>query len=294
MLFLHKKVHVEHFYYWLVEVISFNYYVWRLAIWGSAVVLMVWTFKLNKLNNECVTLLFVLILLQQFSFTRASLGVTMLLFSVTLFLNAKTKSLYYYVLAIAGCIASYFLHKSMPLFLLMSLLALCPINKATFWAMVIAFPILRLVIIPFVTDFITSGYLSENTTEFAESYLEKDKLVLNFYGLIQSVIKYTPIYITFFILIKEYIFKKTFLPSNIRLFFHLAFILFYISSLFLGQETSNFVTSRTEHVMFFPLTIVMAYYMTATYKRTRSLKFALFMFALSTSYYYAYNVWKHI
>ncbi|MGM9842626.1 MAG: EpsG family protein [Muribaculaceae bacterium] len=294
MVFLDRKYHVEDFYFWLIRTIPFSYYLWRLAVWGSAVVLMAWTFKLNKLNNECVAFLFVLILLQQFSFTRASLGVAMLLFAVSLFLNAKTESMYYYVFAIAGCIASYFLHKSMPLFLLMSILALCPINKTTFWALVIAFPILRMVIIPFVMDFIASGYLSEKTTEFAESYLDREKIVLNFKGLIQSVIKYAPLYITFFILIKEYIFKKIFLPPNIRLFFHLAFILFYISSLFLGQETSNFVTSRTEHVMFFPLTIVMAYYMTTTYKRTRSLKFALFMFALSTAYYYAYNIWKHI
>ena len=294
MVFLNRKYHVEDFYFWLIQKIPFNYYVWRLVIWGSAVLLMIWTFKLNRLKNECIGLVFALVLIQQFSFTRASLGVAMLLFSISIFVNVKKANKVYYAIALAGCVASYFLHKSMPLFLLMSVLALCPINKATFWALVIAFPILRVVIIPFVMDFISSGYLNENTTEFAEAYLNLDRIEINYKGLIQSIIKYAPIYTAFYILVKEYVFKKTYLPTNIRLFFHLAFILFYISSLFLGQETSNFVASRTEHVMFFPLTIVLVYYMTTTYKRTRLLKFTLVMFALSTAYYYAYNVWKYM
>lgn len=292
MLLYKVRVHIEEFYYWLVQVLPQNYYIWRLAIWGTSALIYIKVCKVNKLDSRIVGFIFPLILLQQFSITRGCLGIALFLLGISIFFKQDRQNKALYLWAVCAIVASSFLHKSLPLFIAIATLALIPLNKKTFILLLILFPILREVVIPFVFDFIGSGFFDKETASFATSYLEDEKSEMNLNGLLRSFFEYIPRFLIFYALIKYFVFKKVYLPRNIRFFFKYSFVLFYIALLFFGQETSSFVTSRTIHMMCFTLLVPIVYYLMYM-PRTRLIKGAMLLFILNDLLFdYIYQIVK--
>ena len=65
------QLHVEPFYYRLALLIP-NYYLWRLAIWGSSTVLLVLAFKNLNIDSNTVGFILPIFFYSQFSLTRGS------------------------------------------------------------------------------------------------------------------------------------------------------------------------------------------------------------------------------
>lgn len=279
MLNLGNAIHVEEFYFWLINFLPHNYYIWRCVVWGLATILIIGTFRRFNLNAHVVGFVFPMILLQQFVVTRGVLGIALFLFSFSYLIKPGENKIFSYIIGVIGCILALSLHRSLPLFVLISLFALIPLNKTLIITLILLYPVLRLVVIPFVFNILDIGLFSSGTEDFAMSYLESEKKVANANGIIRLVIEYLPRFLIFFILIREYIFKriKEF-PKYIKIFFQYSVLLFYIALLFLGQETSSFVTSRTIHMMCFPLTIVLSYHLSIDRSRTFLLKWTMFLF----------------
>ena len=293
MIKFRSAIHVEPIYYWLIEHIPHNYYLWRFVIWGSAAVLLMATFKRLRLNALAVGLAFPLILLQQFAITRGCLGISIFLYASTFILKPDSNKLYSYCWGILCCVLSVFFHKSIPLFIAMSFLALIPLNRGLIIISIILYPILRAVAMPFVFDILGGSLFSTETAEFAQGYLESDKSIANINGIMRLCLEYIPRILIFIFLVKEYIFSKKEIPKSIRFFFQYSYILFYIAMLFFGQDTSSFVSSRTIHMMCFPLTIVCAYYLTTSEKRPILLKSALSFFILYDAFAFLYTIYKY-
>ncbi len=277
MLLAKRPIHVEPFYYWLIDFLPSNYYVWRCVIWGGALALLIATFQRFELKTRSIGFAFALLLVQQFTLTRGCLGISLFLYSMSFLIKPLPNfRLIHYVVAIIGCILSIFLHKSMILFILISFGIFLPIGKRTLWMMILAYPVLRSYVIPFVFDVLGSGFLSEKTTSFSTLYLEGEKSVANLNGMISLIIQYVARFTLFYVLIKKYIFGKEEVPRYITSLFRYSLVLFYVALLFVGQQTSSFVASRTLHMMCFPLTVVFAYYL-ATTRRGKLLKFSMLL-----------------
>lgn len=289
MVLYNVRVHIEEFYFWLVQVLPKNYYIWRLAIWGSAALIYIKVCKVNNLDSRIVGLIFPLILIQQFAVTRGCLGITLLLLGASVFIKSKKQNKALYLWSVLAIVASLFLHKSLPLFIAIAALAFIPLNKKTFIILLILFPVLRGFVLPFVFDFIGSGFFDKETASFATAYLESEKSEMNFNGMLRMILEYAPRFIIFYVLIKCFIFRKVLIPRNIRFFFNYSFVLFYIALLFLGQETSSFVTNRTIHMMCFTLLIPTVYYLQNT-NRSRTVKNALLLFMCSDLFAFAYQI----
>lgn len=285
-------LHVEDFYFWLLSILPNNFYIWRLAIWGTATLIYIKVCKINNLDNRIVGLIFPLILLQQFAVTRGCLGITLFLLGASILIKRKQPNKTSYLLSVCAIVASLFLHKSLPLFIAIATLALVPLNKKTFIILIILFPIFRGFVIPFVFDFLGSGLFSEDTTSFATKFLEQEKSERNILGTIRLIIDYIPKFLIFIALIKFFIFKKAQIPKNIRFFFNYSFLLFYIALLFLGQETSSFITNRTIHIMSFTLLIPFAYYLMYN-NHSFTTRIAILFLALSNLLEFMYFIYKY-
>lgn len=83
-----ERGHIEVFYYWLSQIIS-NYYVWRIAIWGTAAWLIIQCCKRMNLNANIVGFLLPILFFRQFSLTRGTLGFALLMFCVVLLFNSS-------------------------------------------------------------------------------------------------------------------------------------------------------------------------------------------------------------
>lgn len=291
MLKFSEAIHVEDFYYWLIKVLPHNYYIWRLVVWGSATILMIATFKRYNLSPSAVGLVFPLLLLLQFTITRGCLGIALFMYSSSFILKPAKFKFCSYAFGIIGCMLSFFLHRSIPLFVIMFILAFVPLNKTLIILSVILYPVLRSVVMPYVFNFIGAGFLSAETADFAQNYLEADKYVANFNGILRLCLEYLPRFLLFFFLIKEYIFNKNYIAKPIKYLFQYSYILFYVAMLFFGQSTSSFVASRTIHMMCFPLTIVVAYNMTTNLKRSFLLKSAMFFFICADLFAFLYTIY---
>lgn len=287
----HERIHVEEFYYWLIQILPQGYFLWRFAIWGTALWLLIRTFKRYELDVRTVCFVFPMILLNQFAITRGCLGISLMMLSLSYLLKPGKSRVWSYIFGIAGIIMSAFLHDSLPLFIFILLLSLFPFRKSTYLLSIPAFPLLYTIAIPAVSYVLSGNLFSEETVDFTTGYFEKENTGINAFGLLRQIVDYIPKFLAFLILIKTFCFSKEQVPGYIRILLQYSYLLFYVALLFLGQGLVGFISSRTIHIMCFPLTIVVAYYLTDR-KRPLLMKIAMAFFLLSTLYTYSYTIYK--
>lgn len=293
MLLYNSPVHVENFYFWLINILPQNYYIWRFVIWGISLILLQITFKRYKLDVNSAGLCFTLILLQQFIVTRGSLGVALFMFAISLFLFPSKSRIISYILSAAFIALSIYLHRSLPVYIGLLVFAFIPLNKITVILSLILLPILRTGLLSYVYDILSIGFFSADTMSFVESYLEDDKSVANLNGFIRHVIELFPIILMFVLLIKEYVFKKKYIDKSVKFIFNYSYVLFYVAMLFWGQQTSSFISSRTIHMMCYPLVIVAAYYMSTNKRRNVLFNISLIGFIIADLFAFLYTIFKY-
>lgn len=287
----HEPIHVENFYFWLSHFLPQGYFLWRFVIWGTALWLMIKTFNRYELDKRTICFVFPLILIIQFSVTRGCLGIALMLFSLSYLLKPGKSRFWSYVFGISGIILSSFLHRSLPLFVILLLLSFIPLRKGMYILSVLLFPVLRIAIMTVINYILLGGMLSEGTSEFADGYFNAEAVTSNLFGYMRLTIEYIPRLLTFIVLIKTFCFSKEEPPRHIRVLLQYSYILFYLALLFFGQELSSFVSSRTIHMMCFPLTIVLAYYL-MNRKRPVLIKVALSFYIFVDIFTYTYTIYK--
>lgn len=293
MLLYNEPVHVENFYFWLINILPQNYYIWRFVVWGISLLLLGITYKRYKLDSNSAGLCFTLILLQHVVVTRGSLGVSLFMLALSLLLLPSKSRFFSYTLAAVCVVISVFLHRSLPVYIALMILAFIPLNRYTVIFSLILFPIFRIGLLPNVYEILSIGLFPADTMNFVESYLEDEKSVANLNGLIRQVIELLPIILMLIFLTKEYVFKKKYIATYIKFLFKYSYVLFYVAMLFWGQQTSSFISSRTIHMMCFPLVIVVAYYMSTNRRRARLLNISLIGFAIADLFAFLYTIFKY-
>ncbi len=292
MIMYHEPIHVESFYYWLIEFLPHNYYLWRMVVWGISLCLLIFTYKRYRLNSNTLESVFAIILLQEFVVTRGCLGISLFLFSISLFSIPLRQKVVSYILGFLGVVVSVFLHQSLPIFILIFLFTCIPFRKSTILLSLILFPIIRVGLLPYVSELLSTGLFSLETMDFASSYLEDDKSVANTNGLIRQVIELLPFFLMFILLVVEYVFRQKYIERPVKILFKYSYVLFYIAMLFLGQQTSSFISSRTIHMMCFPLVIVVANYISTTKRQNWLLNTSLVFFCIADVFAFLYTIYK--
>lgn len=251
------RVHVEDFYFWLVRVIPHSYLLHRLVIWGTASLLMIKVAKMLDLNANVICFMAPLLFLTQLSVTRAAIGLALMVFCAILFIQSlEKKKVVYIVVAALGIFISSFLHKSMIIFIIILLVAyFIPLNKRTFIVSLILFPFLYVVSFHIFKDFVFFEQLNEEQTKLITKYQGTERMEMNINGIIQTVFEKAVIVLLLFNMVKKYLFNKIESTKAQRYIFKFAYIMVYVSFLFLGQEVSNWVSNRTLHASSFALVL---------------------------------------
>ena len=135
-------IHLEPIYFWLIKNIPHSYLLWRLVVWGGAIIVWVMIYKRIKFPAKYACIIMTLILLYYYSAPRQILGFEILFYSLTFIYYTKKNKFLSYSLAIVGIYISLFFHKSMIMYVLFIIIALIPFNKISFIASVLFFPFL--------------------------------------------------------------------------------------------------------------------------------------------------------
>lgn len=287
----HVNQHLEDIYFWLIVNLPDSYTIWRFVVWSGAAIFFALTLRRMKADIQFAGLIFCLILLCYFPNMRQSLGYSVLYFSAaTIFFSkgSKTKA---FILGMIGIVCSYFLHKSMFVYILLFGMALIPFNKWIYLLSIPLFPILYKSVTLIAMYFLTNTIADETSIESGTEYIESDFYqIANIFGLLQLSLWRIPILLLLFYAIRNIYFKKEPIKRGYKVFLNYTFILIYISFLFYGQQTSAFLSPRFWDASTYTATIFLSCYLYDK-PRTKLIKGSLYCLILANLYNFSYAIY---
>lgn len=257
MVSFRSKVYVEPFFYWLIVHLPKSYLLWRFVVWGASSALMVLAAKKLSLNANVFCFMVPLLFLTRLSVTRGALGLALMVFCSIVFIQSlQKKNVFLLVFCLFGLFASIFLHNSMIFFVLLLVFSyFLPLNKGTFVASLIVFPFLYTLAVPFLQDFSFFNLLDEEQIQILDKYATAEQLELNTNGIIMSVFTNTFLLLLVFNMAKKYVYDNIEASKEQLFIFKYAYVLVYVSFLFLGQNVSSWISNRSLHAASFALVL---------------------------------------
>lgn len=288
----YEGAYLEPFYMWLIDVLPESYDLWRFVVWGASVVVMILIFKRLKLSVEFSSLIFGLLLFVYFAALRNSLGYVVLYLGATYLLFPDKNKNLSYVVGIALIICSYFLHKSMFLYITLFFVALIPMGRYLFYISIPLFPILYKSINYFSTLFFTNSIANEQSLESAQHYLDSEfQRNYNLLGYFHLAIWRLPVLILLGLSISQIFFKHRQVPYVYKVLLKISYFLVYISFLFWEQKVSGHLSIRFYYAAIYPLVIFLSYYLYTT-RSTRVIKLCLYTLVFANFFDLLYSIYK--
>lgn len=280
-----NQYHMEPFYFWLIDHLPQNYYLYRFVIWGTASLFLVLTFKKLNCQSQLATLVFISsCLIVCYYYLRNVLGFSILYYVVASLFSphqqSKAKRYGFYILYAALLVATYFLHRSMPLYYAVVLLAIfLPSNKYAIILLALLFPTISFVVPSLVGTVMNLGILNQETAELAASYIEySEGFDFNFMGRVLRFFWLVPYVIIMIVAILKLPKKIVNKKRPIEVFLLTSLFLFSFSFIFANQF-SNSLHLRILNTSFLP----MSYFITMYLEDKRDKKighiFSLFLIA---------------
>lgn len=285
------RIHVEPFYYHLTKFIN-NYYVWRLVIWGGASLILMTSLKKANLDATTVGFLLPCFVFREFSLTRGALGISIIMFAITCIFSEEHR-LRKFIIAVFCLIAAYYLHRSMPLFLIIMVFALAlPINKQTIIFSLLLFPILYILVTSVMDNLVGILESDEEIAELTEYYLELGQGTVNWKGMIQVVLQMSGIFLLIYSLCKYYLDRSNDFSRVSHFMFKYSYVLIYIAMLLYNQGLTSFLYTRVLNFATYPLLFCTSEYLYKSGKRSKLDRITLFMLAFYMFYITVYFAWK--
>ena len=183
-----------------------------------------------------------------------------------------------------GIYGSFFLHRSMYLYLLFLIPALIPFGKRFIKVSLLCFPILYGMVFVLARYFLIYFSTGEDLQISAEGYVN-DILNTTFMQSLNSIIRYASYLYLLYIVVRESSKKTIIMPSVFKYLTRYSFLLIYLGSLFLGQVTGGWLFIRFTGAGELAFMFVMMYFF-YRYPRTKGVKLAF----AGLTYFILYNI----
>ena len=290
-----EAIHVENIYYWLINILPRSYTLWRLVLWGGAIIIWLILVKRLKLKPQLAGLVMTLVLLAYFPNMRQSLGFALMYLSLSFYYipipKFKTTS---YLLCFIGLLACTYLHKSMIVYILLAFVAFLPFSRWIVNVLLIIFPLLYASIKIYSANFLSASFIEENTAEFGLLYLEMSNQTLTIWGWIQTFVLRLPIILSVIYGLRNLYYKKMMISPIQELLVKMSFIYLYVGCLFWGQDLSAFLANRFLDACYYPLSLLLTFYIGEhlKVKELKTLRRIMYLFLISNLYLFAYTIYK--
>lgn len=275
---------LEKVYVWLVEQIGYSYFLFRLAVWGSALICYRLLMRYLDYSGLDAVWIFLLVLLVNFSYARVSLGLAIFFNGYIRLINPKKKIDIF--IGLIFLVASCFFHKTIVILLLLSCFSWVKLNKYLVTFLFILFPILVFIMNRYVGDLVL---MLEAGTASAH-YLNQDAEAQGLASKLQDFLRFAPIAVFLFMFAKEYFNAemREQLPKYIKRLFVFVLVILYASSVlsFLNVG-SNAISYRIRNMCLLPVTILLIYHIKNRQLTGLTLGCYLSLF-ISNIYYFMY------
>ena len=265
--------HFEDFYLCLWSA-TLDYLLWRTAVWGGCTILLILSIKRLKLNPYFSSFIFIITEFYYFGTMRNMLGYMLMFYSIiVIFCPYSNKNkLFSWIIGALGIYCSFFLHRSMILYIIFLIPALIPFGKRTMKVSIICFPILYGMVFV-LTEFFLNYFGEHEEIQTSADYYVNDILRSTFMQSLNSIIRYASYLYLLYIVVRESSKKTVTLPYIFKFLTRYSFLLIYLGSLFLGQNTGGWLFIRFTGAGELAFMFVMMYFF-FHYPRTKGVKMA--------------------
>lgn len=283
---------LEEFYTYLMINTSRNYFLWRLIVWGASTCFLILLLKRLNVSKSFSFYIFVLVLMTYFCAPRNTLGFIVMYYFYSFLLVPCKGRLFSYIIGLLGMFLSVIFHNSMPIYILLALLALFPFKRWMYKVAILIFPII----------YISFNYLSKNVLDLSfggeafkdlgTSYLDaENEVAWSIMGYFQMIVYRLPILIILYKLINLlFETKKSEENTIVRVLTTNSFFLFYLSFLFLNQPVSAFLYNRFWDAGLYPFFLAVSLGLYNNNSKLVLKCYKLLVFA--TMYSFLYNLYK--
>ena len=287
-----ERSHLEAFYYWLIQILPHDYYIWRFTVWGLAGFFWIQAIKNLKQNVRFAGLMFLLIVFFFFVGGRQALCFSVLYYALTIYYKEGVYKFKNAIIFLILIVCSYFLHKTAIVYILIMFISMLPLGKRTLLLSIILFPVIYKIFDSLSYLFISeySAFNEESATSM-ESYMEGETYTRNIFGQIHLFINRFPILLLLIYLIRRVFINNDFIPKIYIILLRMIYILIYISYLFVGRNISAYIAPRFWDASLFPLTLFAAGYM-YNKRQARFFRICFYLLLFSLLYRIAYNIYK--
>ncbi len=286
--------HLEPVYEFFIDISGQSYYVWRLIVWSIATIIWTLVVKKLKLDVQYSALVFLLVVFFHFVGARQSIGFGLLYLGLTFSLSQSKNRSAYSLLGFGIICSSLVFHKTMIVYIIITLLSLMPVRRKGIIITLILFPIIYRYWDLLIGNFVQ--YLevySEDTSDVFQRYLDSDfQVSANFKGILRLTIERMPILCILFYALYKVFLKNQRLPYFYEVLLRSSYIMIYVSFLFMGRDVSAYISPRFWDASLFPLTLFVAYYLFPIRKKT-IIKLFVVLLLVAKLFLICYNIYRY-
>lgn len=281
--------HLEPIYLYLAKILNGNYTIWRFVIWATSLLLYIAIMRMLHVRADIGSLCFALFSMFYFCSHRQTLAFCIVFLAVILLLDTNKKFLFK-LLAMGLLIVSISFHRSMPIYIVLIIISLIPLNRYAYVAIICAFPLLYYNFDNILAFIVDSAFVGQDLTK---SYIESDfRVFATIWGKIANVITQLPVYLLLIFAIYKTTFQRTDkLPYVVTVFLQMSFWQIYLSHLLLNQDLSSFLAPRFREDSLITMGIFYSAYIMKS-KPTLLVKVLLSMLLFSNVFIYSYALYK--
>lgn len=238
-----NSTHVEEFYKVLSKWTGDNYSLFRLLIWGPALLLFYSTIKRLKLPIALSLLIFSSLFITLFAYGRVALAISVIFYGLSLIVSPlKSSKILSIIIGIVLLACSYFLHKSSIFGILIVVISMIPytLKRNQIRIFLISYPFLITLAALLLNNLSTLGLNSILDVETTQYYLNTNASKSGLGRLIQSILTYSPYYLGCYITLLN-VWNKSYRnwPRSIKAFSHSGILITVISTLFAFDLNAN-------------------------------------------------------
>ena len=271
--------HMEPFYRSICDLVGDRYLLFRLIVWGLALILLLKTFSSNLyIDFSLQLLIFSMLYLPYFSYARASLAMASLFYGCVLFQRSTDKrSVILFLISFAFIIGSFFFHKTALLGIVIVLVSLIPfrINKLTLTVLLLSYPVVLFIIKQvFGEIMLMDGFSDDSLLDIhaAQSYINdvgeggQGGIGANIEILLKRVCSFL---VVFLFVISCWTDRFKGFPTTIQVFGKCLFMFLVVAFAFAfnSEIASSTFSTRIMYYSYIPSAIFVAYCYTINYKK---------------------------
>lgn len=226
-----EKLHFEIVYFALMKLFSGSYILWRFSVWGLAILIFIILMKKFRCNANVALFVWSILGLQAFYYQRISLAIGLLFISIVELLEfGENKKEYRRLLLflILFCL-SYFFHRSMPIYMLVSIFVLLiGNNRWTMFLGLLLIPIFLPLILDLLSLYLASS--SDDIQQWGQLYLDASKqgIQSNFNGRLFEFVRWLPFALMMLCCVVKLLLHPNSMSSYERFFLLFAVVLYLL------------------------------------------------------------------